>query len=996
MERKFAIRGILENKKRFAGIYFVMVLSALLLLLCSVLRDSMNKSIIENRYNLYGSFRYSLEEYFGFDDYRKQLGEDPNVLRFGTMYLVGTADDHQISYYDENALELGRIRVDTGRLPEKGNEIAIEPTILLANGYKAEVGEKVTFNLVGLINPTTSATPKIATVEFTVSGLLKEYTDLWGFGSPILVSKNGSEYLKDYIGGIRYVTYLLETAETKPDFRNLVLNKNAYPKESVQNVTTLLNYAIWMIAAVSTVILLVCILFSVLKRTETWRFFRDLGATKNQVQKIVLWEGLYLSVFSLPIGALFGIAIAVGLMFVLPSPAGDRWYIAVSLSNVLLMFAVSVLAAAVGVVIPSFIVQRTPLLAGDRKVKQRKHRRRRSGVGYLSLWKLVSERMRAQRGVTTVLILVLLSCGVVSAFVIHLASYSTREIKTTAQYAQNGAIIYDRHYDRVEGMYDFFSVPYALGTGISYDYNAVMLTDEVVDEIEMLYGVEQVHRYMIKTEDSDWPGIEKELIDIGINPRDDFDQFEWSHLYTNNRFSETFGGISYLLYADLSTFSNTEYFNAYISAEQARAATCLVYCEEMTHEMDLIFGKSMSYYEDFELVPGAYHEHMWDDHPTEEELEEFFAQYHVMQWNEIEPDVEFCNATIWGVTGNEAELLQQASEGDIEEISFESGEECIIVLPDIYFSQKEINPEPKYPPIKMDDWIMDWQYLYENRDVGFYQELNTSLFADKALIQGYEVFSEDTIQVGDIIPVKYLDEVVEIKVGAILRELPDEMKSYPYISLRPYTIITGEEFFHRIPGYNSADAYECITVELNGKQPSSVVEMQVKQIVKPLNDPSLILSNLDSSIEALEQEALVNISTLVLFAVLYFAVVLIVLSIIFSISMESQRRRIAVLRALGMEVKEIQLSYLLESLFYSVIGFVGAVPVMLTVWGVIQYNTYGSGGPWLSYIFSNDFLSFMWWAYGLIFLAVTIGVLCTLYLPLQNFFKDNIIEQLQS
>lgn len=148
-----------------------------------------------------------------------------------------------------------------------------------------------------------------------------------------------------------------------------------------------------------------------------------------------------------------------------------------------------------------------------------------------------------------------------------------------------------------------------------------------------------------------------------------------------------------------------------------------------------------------------------------------------------------------------------------------------------------------------------------------------------------------------MIPVKYLDEVIEIKVGAILRELPDEMESYPYTSLRPYTIITGEEFFHRIPGYNSADAYECITVELNGKQPSSVVEMQVRQIVKPLNDSSLILSNLDSSIEALEQEALVNISTLVLFAVLYFAIVLVVLSIIFSISMESQRRRIAVLRA---------------------------------------------------------------------------------------------------
>ena len=42
--------------------------------------------------------------------------------------------------------------------------------------------------------------PSVAQVEFIVSGILREYTSLWGFGLGGLVSEAGAERLAGYIG----------------------------------------------------------------------------------------------------------------------------------------------------------------------------------------------------------------------------------------------------------------------------------------------------------------------------------------------------------------------------------------------------------------------------------------------------------------------------------------------------------------------------------------------------------------------------------------------------------------------------------------------------------------------------------------------------------------------------------------------------------------------------------------------------------------------------
>lgn len=967
MEQSFARKGILENKKRFAITFAVLVLCAFLLQFCSFLRDSLAETIAQNRFDSYGEFTYFLSVGVG-ENKATQLEQNERVHSFGTLAQLGTAEV-DIGLADAAALSLGRIRLHAGRMPEAEDEIALEPAVLLAHGRPAEPGQKITLEVEGLLLPESLNEPPVVQVEFTVSGILHEYTPLWGFGLGGLVAEQGADRLESILGNHnRSYTYLMD-AVSYPDIRGSQRNEKAYPKEDMENAATLLGYAIWVIAAVCAMILLVCMLFSVLKRRETWRFFRDLGAEKGQVQAIILWEGLYLGAAGLPLGSVLGIAAAWGLMAAAPSPAGAHWSMDFSAMHAALMLGVAVFCTAVGVVLPSFLVRGTPLLAGSGKGRQKKYKRRKGGLGYMTALRLAGERMRAQRGVTAVLFLTVFSCGLLGAFVIHTVSYHIGEIARAQRLAQNGEIIIDRAVDRINGMYD-----YNLDIlGRMYTSKVVgPLGPDTVEALSQLYGVQDVQRFKIKLSDYNAQEPQLRLRDNDYHqgsPEGERRYEAWE--YVCNSASNAYGGISPLLYADLSPFENTSYFKAYICSEQARAAYQLASGNEIIHSVDMNFGRSMSY--SYTGEAGS-----------------------VLQWDDMVPDSKYSLATIWGVDGKPAQPILQAAEGEVDLDAYSRGEECVLVLPDIYFEPNEKAPDPKYPSgVRLGLETMDWIKKNHTEDIGFYSRLKTALFHDEAGLRGYEVFREELIQPGDEITIAYLDGTVSVRVGAILRRLPSHAAGYPYSTLGPYTIITGEDFFQHIEGFTCPESYECVTVSLTGEQPSGVVEMQIKQLLKPLENEMLVVSNLDSTRQGLEQDAWASVSALAVFGVLYLAAALVVLSIIFSISMEGSRRRIAVLRALGLETACIRMSYLLESVCYSVVGFTAALPVMLTAWGLAQANTYGTAGPWLSYVLSEGCMGFLWQAYGLLFLAVTGGVVCTLYMPLRRFFKESIVEQMQ-
>lgn len=459
MERKFALKGILENKKRFAMAFCIMLLAAFLLQFCSVLRSSLSNTIDEDRYNTYGTFEYYTEEDIGFS-LQKKVEADESITKVGTFCTVGLSSELPIGYADRNALEMGRIRLLEGRMPEAIGEIALEQSFLEDNGYTAELGEKIKLTVEQLRDPESDDEPESKEIEFTLCGVLKEYTELWGFGLTGLIFSDGSdasdEYLKETYGAVRQRLYLFNATE-HPHVAATLKNYNAYPRESLQNVTTVLSYAVWMAAAVSAAVLLVCIIFSVLKRTETWRFFRDLGAEKVQIQKIVLWEGWYLSIPALITGTLFGIVFAWLLLLVIPSPIGERWYFHIDLIGMGHAFIMSACAVALGIIIPSFIVRKTPLLAGEKRTHVKKYRKRRE-IASLSVFRLIADRMYAQRAVTMLLVILMLSCGLSGAIVINMISAQLNEIDETELLSGNGELILDRTYERIDGMYDFFSI----------------------------------------------------------------------------------------------------------------------------------------------------------------------------------------------------------------------------------------------------------------------------------------------------------------------------------------------------------------------------------------------------------------------------------------------------------------------------------------------------------------------------------------------------------
>ncbi len=101
---------------------------------------------------------------------------------------------------------LGRLGLNSGRLPKSGDEVAVEADVLSVLGYDYELGQKIDLTIsvpAQYLDEQTQeedAFPSIqVTKTYTLCGVLKEYTNLWEAGrkatlnSAILTEKGAQE-----------------------------------------------------------------------------------------------------------------------------------------------------------------------------------------------------------------------------------------------------------------------------------------------------------------------------------------------------------------------------------------------------------------------------------------------------------------------------------------------------------------------------------------------------------------------------------------------------------------------------------------------------------------------------------------------------------------------------------------------------------------------------------------------------------------------------------
>ncbi|WP_291583813.1 ABC transporter permease [Clostridium sp. UBA6640] len=247
-----------------------------------------------------------------------------------------------VESYNKGMFELKNIKLSEGRLPQKENEIILEPWAMEALNVK--VGDKITLKLGEIIYPEDEGNGKGINYEdikfkeknskeYIVCGLIKEST----YGNAISYLSEESSLNKNCEYNIYANINLKKQAEVigKQIVEEVNLEEDSvwYNEELLRLMLKSLddseNRAIGLIAVFFIILVIVATIsviynsfhMSVMERVSQFGILRSVGASKNQIKRIVMKEAMILAIISIPIGLVLGLVALKIVIMILGSLA---------------------------------------------------------------------------------------------------------------------------------------------------------------------------------------------------------------------------------------------------------------------------------------------------------------------------------------------------------------------------------------------------------------------------------------------------------------------------------------------------------------------------------------------------------------------------------------------------------------------------------------------------------------------------------------------------
>lgn len=942
--RDYAIKGIRGNKKHFIGIILVLFFSFFLLEVTFVFGDSIVTTAKEVRFDRYGSFRFSYRADDNGIDMMK-MREAQEIQRLGTITSYGEAKGQEIGFIDEEGQQLGRIICTKGMLPSSDWEFAAEASTLKVLGYTDEIGQEIILPITVF---TAGNIEKTVYKPYTLCGIIQEYTAAWEFGPSIFITEfAGAALLKETLGGISQQTYLIDADENFwNNYREYGLwklpkiNEKAYPEENLQNTSTVVTYSVVMISIIGLGVLISVMILSVRKRKDTWRTLRAIGADKLTIQKTALWEGLLLGGIFIPAGILAALLFSAISVAVINLFTNARILLTIVIQHILIVAGIGVGIGVFGAFTTSFSIRNIPMITVDKKSRPKKDARKDVPIKKVSALHLIRFRIKGQKLLSVSLFIVICSCCLVIGFWLNSLSYHIDTYNTMRQEMQHGDVVLTNHLEDAFGL-DLPSV-----TGGHENYGLRGIDEALLEEITGLYGIDSIYRYRYSTVS---------------NTRSD---------YIADLASSSYGGNARGFKLDLSQYNDSEYYRLVEKNERATIAK--------HYEADFVSNTAGD-------SPGLF----YSDSVSYTSKPVNAAMQQAKQWTEFDLYADKYPTSLMGLpTNQEAQrFIQALDEGTYNKERFFSGDECIIVLPNIY-------AEPVHSLVSMKDDILYGDY---DIDVGWNYHMKSGLF-DESLgsytLQGYTVYREEAIQIGDMLKLSFSGETHTITVAGIIRTMPKNTGYYPNVDA-PYTIITGEAFLQQFSTYSRGMDYDCLTIELMEGVDHNAFTKQLRLLANKNLSGIFYLHSPINDLALYESEMISNIGFLSLFTMLYLALAFVILSILFGISVTANRKRLSVFKAIGMDNRLLRRSYLLECLFTVAGGAIGGILVLLAVWSYEQYQKMWFKGTMLSYIFTEGSCIFMWALYWIFILLIFFTLLLLYYVPLRKSIHESIISQMQ-
>ena len=458
---------------------------------------------------------------------------------------------------NENAFEKGAYKLIEGRMAQNENEIVI-PQHLIDNGrVKINVGDKITLNVgtrelmdgskLNQKNPYLASSSKEyiyqetgkagdnedyeeqivdgQTKEYTVVGIMKRpNTGLEPYSAPGYtavtysneggnigntdkkVSKTANFYVtlknpKEYENVINQIKNTME-AETDSEIE-VDINEDLLRFEGVLSESTL--GVLYGIASVIIVIIVVSSVFvirnsfsiSVSEKTKQYGMLASVGATKKQIKRSVLLEGLYIGIVAIPLGILLGIVAIIILLWIVNLLIGDMMEGTEFVYNVpgmaiLISVVISGITIFLSCLIPAIKASKIPPIEAirgtddikikTRKIKTSKLTKKLFGIGGVIASKNL-KRNRKKYRTTVVSLVVSISIFIALSSFLTYGQMMTSSYYTDLNYniAVNGGN--ETLYEKIATWSGINSYSYSYQTSAEIDVNKYG-TDFAKEELE--------------------------------------------------------------------------------------------------------------------------------------------------------------------------------------------------------------------------------------------------------------------------------------------------------------------------------------------------------------------------------------------------------------------------------------------------------------------------------------------------------------------------------
>lgn len=285
-----------------------------------------------------------------------KLAAHHDVKTYGLRSDAGymNLEDATVSmmYMDRTGMELYKVKLKEGQLPQKENDIVVSKGILEALGQNGKIGDTITvpyqilkddgldytkekdFRICGFLADNENSKEQKQYTSLVSEAFLKAEIPVEQVKYRFLLQVNGQKgnTTADYTETIQNIARQFGISED-----DMNINKEYLAANYVDPATIPVIVGIMLIVVLAGIITIYSVYYvSMNQRVREFGKLKAIGATKRQLRQIVLREGMGVALFAIPIGLLIGTVAVKVVLLQFVEPAKD--------SNVLITEAYKVVA----------------------------------------------------------------------------------------------------------------------------------------------------------------------------------------------------------------------------------------------------------------------------------------------------------------------------------------------------------------------------------------------------------------------------------------------------------------------------------------------------------------------------------------------------------------------------------------------------------------------------------------------------------------------------